>query len=293
MQYQINIAIDDAGLQKIYAAAQSVTLVKSIVANPVVSGNLPVVWLAFQPLEENQITWIENYNLYATTTVLLSGTTIMMTSQTQAPVQPGWLYTFEQGQFSGASGTGSTFNLANQMASGSFNFGLAQQATVNNVSTLAPLNAQPVLYNEQASFTPIETISIFLSSYSNNGVVISQVASNALTVQLTSQSPIASVGFNDATNTFYLQTVAARVTGQVQAQAGQAALANTEILNEAGSAVLSTGYALNWLTPVTVSNLSNAAAILLHHDYQVGPTGGRYTGLTCTQVGGGVATFNT
>ncbi len=210
MQYQISIAIDDAGLQKIYAAGQSVTLVKSVVANPLSSGNLPVAWLAFQPLESNQITWVENYYMYATTTVLQSGATIQMTSQTQAPVQEGWMYTFEQGQFSGSSGTGDTFNVDNQMSNGFFNFGLAQQATVNNVSTLAPLNAQPVLYNESASFTPIETISIFLSSYSNNGVVISQVASNALVVQLTSQSPTASVGFNDATNTFYLVSSATR-----------------------------------------------------------------------------------
>lgn len=203
MQYQINISIDDAGLQKIYSAGQFVTLVKSVVSNPTSPSTLPVAWLSFQPLEENQITWIENYYLYATTTVLQSGATIVMTSQTQAPAQLGWIYDFAQGQFSSTQEPGNTFNVSNQMQSGSFNFGLAQQATVNNVSTFAPLNAVPVLYNQQASFTPQENISIFLSSFSNNGTVISQVSGNALTVTLTSQQPSANVGFNDSNNTFY------------------------------------------------------------------------------------------
>jgi len=206
MQYQINISIDDAGLQSIYAANQYVTLVKSIVSNPL--PNLPIAWLAFQPLEGNQVVWIENYYLYATTSVLQSGATITMTSQTGSAAQLGWIYTFQQGIFTGAQGSGSTFNVSDEMQ-GSFSFGLAQAATVNNVSTIAPLNAVPVLYNEQASFTPQETISVFLSSYSNNGTVISQVASNALVVTLSSQSPTANLGFNDSTNTFYPITPAA------------------------------------------------------------------------------------
>ncbi|HVG34217.1 MAG TPA: hypothetical protein VM911_14095, partial [Pyrinomonadaceae bacterium] len=108
------------------------------------------------------------------------------------------------GQFTGAAGGGQgTFNVSDQMTGANFNFGLAQQATINNVTTLAPLNAVPVLYNEGASFTPQENISIFLSSSSNNGTVISQVASTALVVTLTSQQPTANVGFNDADNTFY------------------------------------------------------------------------------------------
>jgi hypothetical protein len=207
MQYQINIDIDDAGLQKIYQAGQKVTLVKSVISNPVESGNLPIAWLAFQPLESNNVSWIENYYMYASTTVLQSGATIQMTSQTGAPVQTGWLYTFASGMFTGAQGGGAdTFNLSNQMSNYNYGFGLAQYATVNNTQTFAPLNAMPVLYNEDATFTPIETVSIFLSSYDNNGVVISQVASNALTVQLTSQNPVANVGFNDSNNTFYLES---------------------------------------------------------------------------------------
>ncbi|AGA27234.1 hypothetical protein [Singulisphaera acidiphila] len=221
MQYQINISIDQGGLTQIYNANQYVTLVKSVQSNPVSSGNLPVAWIAFQPLEVNEITWIENYFLYATTTVLQSGATISMTSQTNDAIQAGWLYTFAQGQFTGASGTGSTFNLSNQMPNLPFSFGLAQQATVNSVKTFAPLNAVPVLYNEQASFTPQEQVSIFLSSYSNNGSVISQVASTALTVMLSSQNPTVNVGFNDSNNTFFQNSLSGRLAGRLRSSRSQ------------------------------------------------------------------------
>lgn len=206
MQYQLNIAIDNAGLHQIYAAGQAVTIVKSVVTSPLASGNLPIGWINFQPLEENSITWMENYSIYATTTALNAGATIVQTSATAPGIQTGWMYTFKQGQFTGAAGGGAkTFNMTNQQG-GMFNFGLAQQAMVNNVPVNAPLNAVPVLNNETASFTPEEKVSIFLSNSVNNGVVLSQVAGSALSVTLTSQSPAANIGFTDSNNTFHLQT---------------------------------------------------------------------------------------
>ncbi len=203
MQYQLNISIDSTGLSQIYAANQAITVVKSVVTSPLASGNLPVAWINFQPLEENTVTWMESYNIYATNQTLTAGATIVQTSVTGAPVQLGWNYTFQQGQFTGTSGTGTTFNVTNQQG-GMFNFGLSQQAMVNNVSVMAPLNAIPVLNGESATFTPEETVSIFLSNSVNNGVVLSQVASNALPVTLTSQNATANIGFTDSTNSFYL-----------------------------------------------------------------------------------------
>lgn len=208
MQYQLNISIDSNGLNQIYAANQAVTIVKSVVANPLAAGNLPIAWIAFQPFLQNSVSWIENYNIYATTTQLMAGATIVQTSITGAPVQTGWTYTFAQGQFTGATGgAAGTYTVTNEQG-GMFNFGLSQQATVNNVVINAPLNAIPILNNESASFTPEENVSIFLSNTVNNGVVLSQVASNALTVTLTSQNATVNIGFTDSTNTFYLMAPA-------------------------------------------------------------------------------------
>jgi hypothetical protein len=208
MIYTLNISIDDAGLKQIAALGQSVTVVKSTIVNPLVSGNLPVAWLTWKPWESNIVSWQEIYSMYASTTVLQAGATIAMTSHTPAPVQLGYMNTFQSGYFINAAGGGtSTFNLTN-LGGGSYNFGLSQQAIVNGTTVNAPLCAVPVGNDEQATFTPEVTVSIFLSSYSNNGVVISQVAGNACIVTLSSQTPTANIGFTDSTNTFYLMSLA-------------------------------------------------------------------------------------
>ncbi len=206
MQYGLNLKIDDAGLQAIYQAGQNITLVKTSTQNPLAGGNLPVAWVSFDPLESNAITWVENYFLYATTTLVQAGVTITMQSMTAGPAQTGVQYTFENGFFSALPGIGSVFLMGNGTpAPPNFNFGLAQEATVNNSPIFSPLNIQPVLYNCEATFTPLETVSIFLSSTENNGVVLSQVASQALVVTLNSQNPTANISFNDANNTFFQQ----------------------------------------------------------------------------------------
>jgi hypothetical protein len=220
MQYQVNISIDSTGLTNIYAAGQAVTLVKSVVSQPLVSGNLPVAWINFQPFQQNAVSWVENYNLYATTTALQAGAKIVQTSVTGAPVVTGFVYDFAQGFFTGHQGGASgTFNM-NNLQQGMFSFGLSQQAMVNNVPVIAPLNAIPVLYNQMATFTPKENVSIFLSNIIDNGIVLSQVASNALTVTLTSQSPMANIAFNDSTNTFYLVAAAAEASHSLARRLG-------------------------------------------------------------------------
>jgi hypothetical protein len=211
MQYQVTIDIDQQGVQKINQAQQFVTLVRNVISSVEgnsghrMSPNTSIAWLAFQPLESNTVTWTEDYILYATTTVLQSGASITISSQTPNPAQVGWNYTFQNGVITGAAGGAQgSFNLSNQMQ-GNFNLGLAQQATVNNASSLAPLNAVPVFYNEHANFTPQEEIFIFLSSYGNNGSVIDPISGNDWTVTLSGSQPSATVGFNDSNNTFSLK----------------------------------------------------------------------------------------
>jgi len=88
-----------------------------------------------------------------------------------------------------------------------------------------------------------------------------------------------------------------RVRAQAQAQdsstlsLSSAPNNNVEIKNEAGTAVICTGYAANFNLPLTVVNLSNPGVIHLNHEYQVGPVGGPYTGRMCTNVMAGGATF--
>ena len=67
---------------------------------------------------------------------------------------------------------------------------------------------------------------------------------------------------------------------------------NAEILNEAGTAVVSTGTAANFLKPINVANLSQPGNIVVTREYQVGPTGGPYQGTMCTQLVGNTGVFD-
>jgi len=67
--------------------------------------------------------------------------------------------------------------------------------------------------------------------------------------------------------------------------------ANTEIKNEAGHNVICTGDAVNYHPPFQVTNLSNAGALRVHGEYQVGPTNGPFRGRMCTAVNAHTATF--
>jgi len=214
--YELDLSIDAKAVSSIVQAGQAITIVKAVTSFVMTADDsrrkatqnyLPVAWLQFQPFENNTVTWTETYQIYASNTVLNTGALIQQLSSAQ--VQLGWIYTFEKNIFTGSKSCDplTTYNLENEQGA-TFNFGLSQQATVNNSqSAFAPLNAVPVLNNQQATFSPLETVYIFLSTYCGDGVVISHVPGQALAVTLTPQTPVAkNIAFNDTTNTFYLQT---------------------------------------------------------------------------------------
>ncbi|OKB65004.1 hypothetical protein BHU62_19790 [Serratia marcescens] len=66
---------------------------------------------------------------------------------------------------------------------------------------------------------------------------------------------------------------------------------NAEIKNEAGTRVISQGYANNFHSPITISNLTDQSAIHLHGEYQIGQPGGHFTGRMCIAKADGSATF--
>jgi len=199
--YTLNLAIDDAGLAAISASGQKVTVVKSVGVGH------DVAWLLFEPLEANTITWEETYSVYASATNIQAGATIA--TQSTKVASGGNSYTFENGSFSnGVPGPGPTeYVVENQDAAieiagvEMITSGLYQGAVINGNNTAAPLNAASILFNQKGTFTPIETIQVYLSSYANNGMVISSVAGEALTVEYTDNT-VANIKYNDTTNTF-------------------------------------------------------------------------------------------
>ena len=201
--YSLDISIDSTGLKQIQG--QNISIAKTVTTS-LVSGNLATAWISFEPAQNITVTWEEDYYIYASTTVAKGGATIGLSSYTDAPVQSGQLYTYNPSATFSASNasTGGAFETNNEQNSPDpWTMGLAQKATVNGgPATMAALNAVNVPYNETASFTPIEHVSIWVSSLQNNGVVLSQIASQALQVTLTGQTPSAKLGFNDSQNEF-------------------------------------------------------------------------------------------
>ena len=204
--YQLNISFDNQGLQAITQAGQSVTIVKQTS-----TAGKPVAWISFQPQQANTITWTEQYAVYSSTTNIQSGAQIITSSTANAV--GGSSYTVNSSGFfdpgvQGATSTNS-YEIINQdpllMVNGieMVTAGLVQAAAVNGSSLAAPMCAVPILYNQSGAFTPIETIQVFTSFYANNGMVISSVAGNALTIQYTTNTT-ASIKYNDQTNTFIL-----------------------------------------------------------------------------------------
>lgn len=216
--YQLTLNLDRSSLKNIYDVGQAVAICKTVHAfsgtsadpNEIEtssSNTNQVAWLVFQPLMHNQIDWlsVETYYLYATTTPLDSGAAITMNSISEQPVPVG-SYTFAQGYFSHHMNQDNTYSIDNQMQNRScYGFGLAQQATVNNVSVLAPQNVQLALYSQSIEFTPSEKVSIFLMSKQGNGVFIASIPEKALTFSVTAYNTRVEIGFNNKDNTFYLQ----------------------------------------------------------------------------------------
>ncbi|HEY1475994.1 MAG TPA: hypothetical protein VGF53_18145 [Pseudolabrys sp.] len=204
----MEIQIDSQGLSNIYNAGQLVTLVRlvdqSVGSDLVAASSLSVAWQAFAPMQNNTVTWASDFYCFATTTPLVMNAVIEMNTQSAVPIRPGYVYAFTQGVFvqQKMSQSPKSYVVANAMPAGSYAFGLAQAAVVNNVSILAPVCVVPVLYNETAYFNPTAVIATFLSTENAPGTLLPE-PSNAFEIAVASGSGRPMLGFNDQTNLFY------------------------------------------------------------------------------------------
>lgn len=186
--YELDIQFTASDTQQINNNKQKLTIVKEVGGT---SGSM-VVWLAISPYQSNTITWDENYGVYASTSLVEAGATIVKTSFVN-PASSGVTYPFENGAFDAAKGDltdPNSYGIEND-TTGVLTFGLAQSVTANGTPfDTNPLNAVSVLTSESAIFTPIEKLQVFLHAVYNNGVVISDVDSPALTVDLTGTTKV-------------------------------------------------------------------------------------------------------
>lgn len=203
--YTLNIAFDQAGLQALNQTGQKVTIAKQS------AGGLQTAWLTFTPQLNNIVTWNTQYSVYASTTNAQAGAQIVTSSQANAIA--GSKYNLNTAGYFDPGVSGAVGPTQYEIDNGDPNLkingvtmitgGLVQGAVVNGSSVLSPICAVGILFNQQAIFTPIETVQVYTSSYSNNGIVITQVSGNALNVAYTTNST-ASISYNDQNNQFIM-----------------------------------------------------------------------------------------
>ena len=199
--YELKIEINPEDVQQINGAKQKVTITKEVSGGT----SVPVAWVAFEPLSDNELTWEQKYGVYASTTEIQNGAKIVKGSAVN-PATSGVYHPFELGAFSGPYGTTSRpneYGIENR-ASDQLTFGLAQSVTANgNPFEANPLNAVPVLTRQTATFLAKEKLRVFLHGAFDNGVVISEVQGMGLEVDLTTD-PIQTIHYSKSKGGFLL-----------------------------------------------------------------------------------------
>ncbi|KQW02825.1 hypothetical protein [Rhizobacter sp. Root1221] len=181
-QYQLNIGFLQADLNTLLAANELVTIVKQTSAG----GAPTIAWVTFSPFLTNSVTWEDEYTLYASNTAIEGNATIEMMSQTAAAETQRLI--FSSGSFQGAQPgvtlPGDTYGVLNgDTGVPALTFGLAQQANVSgNAVPSSPINAQLVPMQQNAAFTPLDVIQVFMQSNTSNGMVLSNVTGPAITL---------------------------------------------------------------------------------------------------------------
>ncbi|MEH2237065.1 hypothetical protein [Nostoc sp.] len=206
VNYQLNIRLATQDVRTINGAGQKVAIVKSV-GN---TSGTPVIWVGFAPFENNQVSWQNQYGVYASSTQVQSGATIFKTSAVN-PASANTFYPFVNGTFNSPNPPGggdNTYGISNNYSQ-QFTFGMAQSVTANgNTFDANPLNAVPVLSKQNAVFTPIEIVKVFLFGNFDNGVIISNITSNALIVDLT-KDPNPTIKYDQSSGTFVMASALA------------------------------------------------------------------------------------
>lgn len=188
--FNLKLLIDEADLMNVRSSGQRITLAK-----PVNSEASPsVVWLSIDPFEGTDVSWKEEYGIYASTTAIVEGASIAKLTETDIGALDGANYTFTsnavfEGPFTTQGVPPGTFGAQNDMPYSDYpllTFGLTQSAMVNQKpADRKPISATPVLATQFSSMTPFTTVYIWLQS---------QFASETIITKITGKSAKAKFG---------------------------------------------------------------------------------------------------
>jgi len=194
-QFQLIINFANSDLDTLSQAGESVILVKT--TSTPTGDSVPVAWVSFKPFTLNTVTWVENYGVYASNVSPIQGGTIAKLADTEA--YGGQAYSFTNaGHFVGPNApvtsglTNNQYQVVNNWTDApGLTFGVTQDLTVNGQGLLAhPLNAMLVPSGQNAVFTPLTNVMIFMESSIQSGMVLEDLRSDVTTLQFGSVTNI-------------------------------------------------------------------------------------------------------
>jgi hypothetical protein len=153
-----------------------------VVAKPTLGSDPSIAWVVFRPFENNSMSWLEQYGIYASNVEPVNGAILTQMSKTGYPAQDRSLYPFtSDGSFGdrvpgGAAGSYYTKNeYINEHKV--LTFGLFQEAVVNGEKTSSAISAAPVMHNYKATMTPYTTVFLWVQSDVESNTVVTSVTS--------------------------------------------------------------------------------------------------------------------
>jgi len=199
MAYELKINFSSNDLNQIYAANQSVVLVKNVSST---FPNTQTAWIVFRPMMSNQVMWESLYQAYTCRGQIMNGA--MISPALQANVGFGQAIPYNNQGF-GQPETGAapltSMSIIN-LSSNPTTMGLSLSGNVNGSQQTAPICALSVMLDTSVTLTPGESLSVFMSSYMNAGTVICNLPSNTYSFSYDSGSTSYTLQYSGSTGTF-------------------------------------------------------------------------------------------
>jgi hypothetical protein len=196
--YMLNIQIHQDDLDNLLAAGDNIVIGKQI-------GALDVAWFVFPPLLYNTVSWVEDYQVYASATAIQEGAVIAQMASMTAVL--GKNYTLgSTGSFTVQDGAPEgSYGVINQndAPGSSLTFGLAQSAMANDAEiTYSPASATSVRFMGEAVIYPSPSASIWVQAGIQSGTAITSPSSRRTPVTFQRGASEMSLVYDGSSGTF-------------------------------------------------------------------------------------------
>ncbi|MCU0285132.1 MAG: hypothetical protein MUF15_01920 [Acidobacteria bacterium] len=167
-----------------------------------------VAWLVYRPLNKNEVTWVEDYGIYASNTEIVNGAPIFQNAQTPFPAETGKIYTMSpSGAFGVASpgGIPFTYGIFNDYSNdkGHLTFGLYQNANVNGEDLKGyPVSAYSALYKFKVLWMPMNTIYLWTQAQVKSNMIVTCITSQVTKINFSELNPEISLQYDRTTGKF-------------------------------------------------------------------------------------------